>query len=186
MQPTWQIVYLIIHHIPTLRSKQCLGLELQNSVTGTIQNQDQKLSNSPVRSELVSLLEDGSADEIAEWLEAPGIPETVRTILRQGLRGETDFDAVEVGRLAWDDHLGTLTQCSAIRQSDGKVMYQVMQDGDLIAEFLSSRELSGVKVRNLMVTGDIEDDDYTGYASFRASSNYHSDLHSWEGSQEDE
>ena len=144
------------------------------------------LSNSPVRSELVSLLEDGSADEIAEWLEAPGIPETVRTILRQGLRGETDFDAVEVGRLAWDDHLGTLTQCSAIRQSDGKVMYQVMQDGDLIAEFLSSRELSGVKVRNLMVTGDIEDDDYTGYASFRASSNYHSDLHSWEGSQEDE
>ena len=144
------------------------------------------LSNSPFRSELVSLLEDGNADEIAEWLEAPGIPETVRTVLRLGLRGETDFDAVEVGRLAWDDHLGTLTICSAIRRTDGKVMYQVKQDGDLIAEFLSNRELSGAKIRNLMVTGDIEDDDYYGTTSFCASSSYHSDLLSWDGSHENE
>ena len=146
------------------------------------------LPPSAVRERLAALLADGDADEIAVWLEAADIPEAVKAVLRQGLRGEEEFDAVEVGRLAWDDHTSTLTTCVARREGD-KILYQAHQDGELIGEQLAERVLSGMAIRNMMVTGDIADDDYEGRISCVASSAFHPDLEDfpgWEESEDDE
>jgi hypothetical protein len=143
------------------------------------------LPASPLREQLVALLADGDADEIASWLEAADIPEAVKGVLRRGLRGEGEFDAVEVGRLTWDDLTSTATTCVA-RREGGKVLYRAWQDGELIGEHLAENELSGEAIRNLMVTGDIADDDYVGRTSFTASSAYHSDLADFDGWEEPE
>jgi len=146
------------------------------------------LPPSPARERLAALLADRDADEIAKWLETADIPEAVKAVVRQGLRGGEQYDAVEVGRLKWDDHTSTVTTCVARREGD-KILYQAQQDGELIGEQLAERVLSGEAIRNLMVAGDIADDDYEGRTSFVASSAYHPDLEDfdgWEESEEDE
>ena len=90
------------------------------------------LPASPARDHLQALLEDGDADAIGEWLESAEILETVKEVLRLGLRGEEVYDAVEVASLAWDDHTGTRTTCLA-RRAGGRVQYEAYQDGERIA-----------------------------------------------------
>lgn len=74
------------------------------------------LPPSPQRERLAVLLEGGDADEVAAWLETADIPEAVKAVVRRGLRGEQEYDAVAVGRLAWDDHTSTVTTCVATRR----------------------------------------------------------------------
>lgn len=143
------------------------------------------LTPSLEREQLAALLADGDADEIVAWREEADILKAVKVVLRRGLRGEQAFDAVEVGRLAWDDHTSTVTTCVVTRVGD-KVLYQAWQDGELIGEQLAERELGGEAIRNLMVTGDISDDDYQGRTSFEASSAYHPDLEDFDGWEEPE
>jgi hypothetical protein len=141
------------------------------------------LPPSPAREQLAALLEEGDADEIAKWIETADIPDAVKTVVRRGLRGEEAYDAVEVGRLAWDDHTSTVTTCVARREGDN-ILYQAWQDGELIGEQRAERVLSGGAIRNLMVTGDIADDDYEGRTSFVASSAFHPDLEDFDGWEE--
>jgi len=143
------------------------------------------LARSPQREQLDALVVDGDADEVAAWLEAADIPDAVKAVVRRGLRGEEVYDAVEVGRLVWDDHTSTVTTCVARREGD-KVLYQAWQDGELIGEQRAERLLGGEAIRNLMVTGDIADDDYEGKTSFVASSAYHPDLEDFDGWEEPE
>ena len=143
------------------------------------------LPSSPQRGQLAALLADGDADEIAAWLEAADISDAVKTVVRRGLRREEVYDAVEVGRLVWDDHTSTVTSCVARREGD-KVLYRAWQDGELIGECLAERLLSGMAIRNLMVTGNIADDDYEGKTSFEASSAFHPDLEDFDGWEEPE
>ena len=132
------------------------------------------------RQKLKHLLDKGDADDIKEWLERVKIAEIVKRVLRQGLRGEWVYDAVEVGSLVWHDHLSTITNCVAMRRND-KLLYQAWQDGELVGEHVSEHELDGDEIRNLMVKGCIDDDDYTSKASFEASSKFHKDLEDYDG-----
>jgi hypothetical protein len=141
-----------------------------------------------LRSQLKRLLEAGDADEIEAWLDTAKIAEFVKRVLRQGLRGEWMYDAVEVGRLNWHDHLSTITTCVAQRKG-GKLLYTAFQDGDRVGEHLSDSELDGDEIRNLMVKGCVDDDDYTAKADFEASSDFHKDLEDyegWQGAEDDE
>lgn len=138
---------------------------------------------SPLRDRLQALLEEGDAAEIEEWLASAEVPEAVKEVLRRGLLGEDLYDAVEVASLLWEDRCGTRTSCLALRR-DGRILYQAWQDGVLIGEHKSEGELDGEEIRNLMVTGDVDDDDYSGKAAFTASSDFH-DLEDYEGWSED-
>lgn len=143
------------------------------------------LESGPLRDKLIALLEQEDADDIEEWLNSAKVPEPVKEVLERGLRGEWVYDAVEVGQLLWHDHLSTITTCVAQRQGN-KVLYRAWQDGELIGEHLADAELDGEEIRNLMVTGDIRDDDYLGKAPFEAFSDYHSDLEDFDGWEEPE
>lgn len=141
------------------------------------------LGSGPLRDRLNALLEEGDADDIEEWLKTAEVPDEVKEVLRRGLRGEWVYDAVEVGQLVWHDHLSTVTTCVAQRK-EVRVLYRAWQDGELVGEHLADAELDGEEVRNLMVTGDIRDGDYTGKASFEASSAFHPDLEDFDGWEE--
>jgi uncharacterized protein YjbI with pentapeptide repeats len=130
------------------------------------------LAPSPVRDRLKALLEEADAYEIEEWLAQAAIPEEVEHVLRRGLRGQDVYDAVEAASLVWEDRCGTYTSCVVRRQNE-ELLYQAWQDGELLGECETESELSGEEIRNLMVTGDIDDDDYSGKAGFTASSDFH-------------
>jgi hypothetical protein len=141
------------------------------------------LETGPQRDQLNALLEEGDAGDIEEWLGTAELTEPVKEVLGKGLRGEWVYDAVEVGQLVWHDHLSTVTTCVAERK-DGKILYRAWQDGGLVGEHLADAVLDGEEIRNLMVTGDIRDDDYVGKASFEASSAFHPDLEDFDGWEE--
>jgi hypothetical protein len=138
------------------------------------------LASSPLRDQLQALLEEGECEAIEEWLARAEVPQAVKEILRQGYRGQDTFDVVEVGQLSWQDHLSTMTICLVTRRG-AKLTYQAWQDGVLIGEHETDSELRGEEMRNLMVKGDIDDDDYEGKTAFAAYSDFHDDLEDYEG-----
>jgi uncharacterized protein YjbI with pentapeptide repeats len=134
------------------------------------------LAPSPLRDQLQALLQDGDAGMIEEWLDTAVVAAEIKKVLRQGLRGEKVYDAVEAASLRWDDRTGTRTACVVRRQGRGLV-YEVWQDGMQLAEREANRELGGRELLKLMLSGDFETDaDLPEVAAFEATSDFHEDL----------